>query len=241
MFFSKKNKTSSTTSITPNINTVVVGQTDTKCLPNKKEAAEVVVSRMLEAQGGIYKVYNNLYLWNEDNSKIYQIDHLAIGWKNIYVIETKDVTGCPYIGTLKEEYWGIGLFGDRSMFYIGNERFGKYIKNPTIQNQKHVDFIKTICPYIPEDKLLNLVVFQADDKGYSPSYGSDKYEEGKKYPRTILTNEIFSLLNNDDKIGDPLPIETINNLIDFFDNFLHPSKEIVEKHLERAKIAKATV
>ena len=80
MFFSKKNKTSSAT---PNIDTIVVGQTDTKCLPNKKEAAEVVVSRMLEAQGGIYKVYNNLYLWNEDNSKIYQIDHLAIGWKNI--------------------------------------------------------------------------------------------------------------------------------------------------------------
>ena len=89
------------------LHTRVIGKTCTTCLNGKQEPAEQVVANILRDSGDIHRLYNNIYLWNEDKSKIYQVDHIAIGRNYIYVIETKDVYGVPYIGTKTEEYWGV--------------------------------------------------------------------------------------------------------------------------------------
>lgn len=239
----KKETTKTVIKNRPFILTETVGYTATKPLRNKTKSGERVVSENFCSHGSIYKLYNNLYIWNEDKTKVYQIDHVAIGWKNIYVVETKDVYGLPYYGSRTDEYWGIAESPNTVMFDVNFEKAGHWIKNPYQQNQKHLEFIRELCPGIPADRMHSLIVFHADDFRYAPTAYGEPLEEGPTRARIILSKNIHKILDIDDSYEPWAPFTEmeIKSFTNFFDQFIYPDEEIKEKQLALAKKMASTV
>lgn len=242
MFWKKKKNN---TEIKPErkfLHTRVIGKTCTTCLNGKQEPAEQVVANILRDSGDIHRLYNNIYLWNEDKSKIYQVDHIAIGRNYIYVIETKDVYGVPYIGTKTEEYWGVAPNIDSHIYDFWYQGNSHWIKNPYKQNQLHVDFVKELLNNeILSKKVINVIVYQANQAKHSPADIKEKIDVSPERPRILLTKELMELINNHEKANEEISETDLDYLANLFDKYTNPNNEIMKTHLERAIEAESTI
>ncbi|MBE6052642.1 MAG: NERD domain-containing protein [Clostridium sartagoforme] len=95
-----------------------------------------------------YKLLNDIMVRNEKGTS--QIDHILIGKKGIFVIETKDYSGLIY-GEEYSKYWTQVINRNSNQFY-----------NPIRQNYGHV---KALEKYIKrKDIFISLIVFTNKSK-----------------------------------------------------------------------------
>jgi Nuclease-related domain len=108
---------------------------------------EIEVNEVLEKIRG-YKFFSNVMIKREDGSS--QIDHILIGKKGVFVIETKDYSGKIY-GDQSSKYWTQKLNGRKNNFY-----------NPVRQNYGHVKALEEILNR--KDIFISLIVFTNKSK-----------------------------------------------------------------------------
>lgn len=111
----------------------------------KGEIGERLVKNELSKLSSKYRIINDVIL--ETNRGTSQIDHIVIGKKGIYVIETKNFSGVIY-GKNEDVYWVQILGNQRNKFY-----------NPMKQNFGHIKAIKQILNFSEELNYFSLVVF----------------------------------------------------------------------------------
>lgn len=116
---------------------LIRGQKRTKV--NKGEKEVIVV--LSEIKG--YKLLNNIMI--KRGTKTSQIDHILIGKKGIFVIETKDYSGV-ILGGDYDANWTQSLMGHNNYFY-----------NPIRQNYGHVKALEEILEI--DEIFIPLIVF----------------------------------------------------------------------------------
>lgn len=84
----------------------------------------------IKNQLGECYLYRDIYI--ESNDVTYQIDHLLVHPKGIFVIETKAVSGLIY-GSIDKGMWFSNVYGKKISFL-----------NPLFHNKKHIDALKDI-------------------------------------------------------------------------------------------------
>ncbi len=105
------------------------------------------ILRIRDKLGECY-LYRDVYI--ESNNHVYQIDHVLICSKGIFVIETKAVSG-KVIGNVSIKYWTSYVYGKKTEFF-----------NPITQNAIH---IKAMKYYFGEDfPYFSIVVFSENNK-----------------------------------------------------------------------------
>ncbi|WP_418223181.1 nuclease-related domain-containing protein [Clostridium isatidis] len=103
---------------------------------------EVEVNEVLEKIKG-YKLLSNVMIKRESGTS--QIDHILIGKKGVFVIETKDYNGKIY-GDQYSKYWMQKLNGRKNTFY-----------NPIRQNYGHIKALEEMLDR--KDIFISLIVF----------------------------------------------------------------------------------
>lgn len=95
-------------------------------------------------------VLNNVTLSYRDGTT--QIDHILITQNGILVIETKHYSGWLFANE-NHKHWTQVIFKVKNKF-----------QNPIIQNKKHVNAVRQLLDFIPNDLVQSLVVFTGDAK-----------------------------------------------------------------------------
>lgn len=108
---------------------------------------EMEVNDVLEKITG-YRLLSNVMIKRENGTS--QIDHILIGRKGVFVIETKDYSGKIY-GEQYSKYWTQKLNGRKNTFY-----------NPIRQNYGHVKALEEILNR--RDIFISLIVFTNKSK-----------------------------------------------------------------------------
>ena len=108
---------------------------------------EIEVNEVLEKIKG-YKLLSNVMIKRESGTS--QIDHILIGKKGVFVIETKDYNGKIY-GDQYSKYWMQKLNGRKNTFY-----------NPIRQNYGHVKALEEVLNR--RDIFISLIVFTNKSK-----------------------------------------------------------------------------
>jgi len=108
---------------------------------------EMEVNDVLEEIKG-YKLLSNVMIKREKGTS--QIDHILLGRKGIFVIETKDYSGKIY-GEQYSKYWTQKLNGRKNTFY-----------NPIRQNYGHVKALEEVLNR--RDIFISLIVFTNKSK-----------------------------------------------------------------------------
>jgi len=108
---------------------------------------EMEVNEVLEKIKG-YKLLSNIMIKRENGTS--QIDHILIGKKGVFVIETKDFNGKIY-GDQYAKYWTQKLNGRKNTFY-----------SPIRQNYGHIKALKEILDR--KDIFISLIVFTNKSK-----------------------------------------------------------------------------
>ncbi len=103
---------------------------------------EIEVNEVLEKIKG-YKLLSNVMIKRESGTS--QIDHILIGKKGVFVIETKDYNGKIY-GDQYSKYWMQKLNGRKNTFY-----------NPIRQNYGHIKALEEMLDR--KDIFISLIVF----------------------------------------------------------------------------------
>ncbi|NKF05695.1 NERD domain-containing protein [Clostridium gasigenes] len=110
----------------------------------KGNIGERQVNRVLAKIHG-YKVLHDITL--ETDTGTAQIDHVLIGRKRVFVIETKNYDGWIF-GDEKAKYWTQAIYKKKSKFF-----------NPIRQNYGHVKAIEKIVDKKYKDPLHSVIVF----------------------------------------------------------------------------------
>lgn len=97
-----------------------------------------------------YKLIKDVLITN--NSGTTQIDHILVGPKGIFVIETKNFSGYIF-GNEWDREWTQALFGKRNKFY-----------NPIRQNYGHIKAIENILPKKYIKDIYSIIVFSNECK-----------------------------------------------------------------------------
>jgi len=108
---------------------------------------EMEVNDVLEEIKG-YKLLSNVMIKRQNGTS--QIDHILIGRKGVFVIETKDFSGKIY-GDQYSKYWTQKLNGRKNTFY-----------NPIRQNYGHVKALEEMLDR--KDIFISLIVFTNKSK-----------------------------------------------------------------------------
>lgn len=108
---------------------------------------EMEVNDVLEKITG-YRLLSNVMIKRQNGTS--QIDHILIGRKGVFVIETKDFSGKIY-GDQYSKYWTQKLNGRKNTFY-----------NPIRQNYGHVKALEEILNR--RDIFISLIVFTNKSK-----------------------------------------------------------------------------
>lgn len=103
---------------------------------------EIEVNEVLEKIKG-YKLLSNVMIKRQNGTS--QIDHILIGRKGVFVIETKDFSGKIY-GDQYSKYWMQKLNGRKNTFY-----------NPIRQNYGHIKALEEMLDR--KDIFISLIVF----------------------------------------------------------------------------------
>ena len=143
-----------------------------------------------------YKLLNNIMIKNDKGTS--QIDHILIGKKGIFVIETKDFNGIIY-GDKYSKYWTQILNKTNNKFY-----------NPIRQNYGHIKALEkciktkgifiSVIVFTNKSQLkeikTNISVIQLKElKGFIKKYKSDKnlsVDEINKIYNLIKKSNIYS-------------------------------------------------
>jgi len=99
-----------------------------------------------------YKVFANVLLPSNGNTKTTQIDHLVISNYGIFCIETKSHSGWIY-GTASNEYW-------TQVFYYKKYR----LYNPLRQNYAHAKALEHVLVGHIKSPIISLVAFPCADR-----------------------------------------------------------------------------
>lgn len=91
---------------------------------------------------------NNVTLDYKDGTT--QIDHILFTQNGILVIETKHYSGWLFVNENQKQW--------TQVIYKFKNRF----QNPILQNNMHVQAVRKILDFIPEDQIQGLVVFTGD-------------------------------------------------------------------------------
>lgn len=115
------------------------------CKPKTKGAiGERKVNKKLQGIRG-YELLKDIMLPIENGTT--QIDHILIGEKGIFVIETKNYDGWVY-GDERAHYWTQILYKAKNKFY-----------NPIKQNYAHVKAVERLLPSRYKNMIYSVVVF----------------------------------------------------------------------------------
>ncbi|MGV2392939.1 UNVERIFIED_CONTAM: nuclease-related domain-containing protein [Campylobacter lari] len=94
-------------------------------------------------EGGLYKYANNQF---------FEVDGILIGKKNVFIIESK-----YYLGTITGE-------SSATQLNLKFNKKDKKIKNPLLQNFKHIQHFYKMCNF--NSPVLSLLVLPDDTKMY---------------------------------------------------------------------------
>lgn len=110
----------------------------------KGEIGEREVNKKLESLSG-YTVLKDILLKTDKGTT--QIDHILVGPKGIFVIETKNFGGSIY-GEQWEQYWTQIFYTKKNKFY-----------NPIRQNYAHIKAVQQHMKKFDRDMIHSLIVF----------------------------------------------------------------------------------
>ncbi|MEG0295874.1 MAG: nuclease-related domain-containing protein [Clostridium sp.] len=110
----------------------------------KGEVGEREVNKKLESLKG-YIVLKDILLKTDNGTT--QIDHILVGPKGVFVIETKNFGGTIY-GDQWEQYWTQIFYAKKNKFY-----------NPIRQNYAHVKAVQHHMKKFDRDMIHSLIVF----------------------------------------------------------------------------------
>jgi hypothetical protein len=79
-----------------------------------------------------------------------QVDHVLVSRFGVFVIETKDYKGWIFAGE-KHRSWTQVLFNSKFRF-----------QNPILQNQMHVQVVRSLLDFLPPEAIKSVVVFTGD-------------------------------------------------------------------------------
>lgn len=102
------------------------------------------VNKVLSNVDG-FKVLKDIMIKTETGTT--QIDHVLIGWKGVFVIETKNYDGWIF-GDEKSKYWTQVIYKNKNKFY-----------NPIRQNYGHVKAVEKAIGDKYKDNLQSIIVF----------------------------------------------------------------------------------
>jgi hypothetical protein len=95
-----------------------------------------------------YHLMNHLTLPLRDGTT--QVDHVLVSRFGVFVIETKDYKGWIFAGE-KHRSWTQVLFNSKFRF-----------QNPILQNQMHVQVVRSLLEFLPPEAIKSAVVFTGD-------------------------------------------------------------------------------
>lgn len=105
---------------------------------------EIQVNKVLRKVDG-YKVLHDIMI--ETDSGTTQIDHVLIGRKGVFVIETKNYDGWIF-GDERSKYWTQTIYRNKNKFF-----------NPIRQNYGHVKAIENLIDNKYKDSIHSIIVF----------------------------------------------------------------------------------
>lgn len=223
-----------------NTPSIVMGKTETKILDGKCIAAEELVSNYFKTGKKTLKIFNNVYIWNDDLSVIAQIDHVVITDRLIYIVETKDLYGWTHIYNKDDKYWHITQSG-----LNGYSKTGHLLYSPYLQNKKHIEAIKKVAPpglstLFSNMFFINMCALDTEGILYWGPNETTYDENGvfiwakiKGLPQIIKKS--YHKFKNKNK---PFTEEQLNELYAFFSKGVAPPELVKLKHLEKAKFAR---
>lgn len=134
-----------------------------------------------------YKVFNDVLLPSDGNTRTTQIDHLVLSVYGIFCIETKSHSGWIY-GSAGQEKWTQVFYRKKYRFY-----------NPLRQNYAHIKAIEQVLAGRLRTPIVSLVAFPSADKLIIS--GTDAVRDGrgtmrklKSYIRPIYDQHELELL-----------------------------------------------
>lgn len=170
---------------------------------------EMEVNDVLEKITG-YRLLSNVMIKRQNGTS--QIDHILIGRKGVFVIETKDFSGKIY-GDQYSKYWTQKLNGRKNTFY-----------NPIRQNYGHVKALEEILKR--RDIFISLIVFtnKSKIKNIKSEVPVIQLKKLKKYIRKYKSDITLSK----DEISEIYNIINKKNII---------SNRAIKKHVKRLRKA----
>lgn len=102
-----------------------------------------------------YHLLNHITIKHGDGTT--QIDHILLSRFGVFVIETKDYKGWIF-GKVGHKDWTQVIFGEQYKF-----------RNPINQNMRHVQGIRELLDFLPQEVVRSAVVFVGDAK-FKTSY-----------------------------------------------------------------------
>lgn len=111
-----------------------------------KKGEKIVASELGRLSRRDHIVLNDLLIPVAEG-RTSQIDHIVVGRKGIFVIETKSLSG-RISGSEHSQYWTQHLSQQSRQFY-----------NPLLQNRGHIRALRKLLPYLDEESIISVVVF----------------------------------------------------------------------------------
>lgn len=142
----------------------------------KGEIGEYKVNKKLKNFSN-YLLLKDILLPTETGTT--QIDHILIGKKGVFVIETKNYNGWIY-GDERSQYWTQVLYNTKNKFY-----------NPIKQNYAHVKAIERILPSKYKKMIYSVIVFsnKSDLMKISVSTPVIKIKDIKRFIRKFYSDD----------------------------------------------------
>ncbi|MCR8743817.1 nuclease-related domain-containing protein [Romboutsia lituseburensis] len=184
---------------------------------NAGNFGEYLVYKEIENLNGNFKVLTNLYI-PVDHNRNTEIDMILIHENGIFVIESKNYSGCIYGKEFKKEWLQVLDNGFRKKFY-----------NPIFQNKNHIKHLTNTLKFIEDEDIYSLIIF-SERCNLKPIEISNCFT--KVIKRNQLLQTISVILNSTDVVFSKEDIETIYNILI---KFTKVSDEVKKKHVEMIK------
>ncbi|MGL5150068.1 MAG: nuclease-related domain-containing protein [Clostridium sp.] len=171
------------------------------------EEGERRVNKKLNKLKG-YTVLKNILLKTDYGTT--QIDHILIGPKGIFVIETKNYSGWIYGGEW-DDTWTQIIYGKKTKF-----------RNPVKQNYGHIMAVKKVLGYKYSKEVYSIIIF------------SDKCKLKKTHKNVIHEKKIKSFIRKF-KCKNFLALEEIQSIVDKLEKANIEGKRARVKHIKQLK------
>lgn len=159
------------------------------------------------------KKYNLIYdVMLKTTEGTYQIDHILVGPKGIFVIETKNYNGYIY-GNEWDYEWTQALFGRRNKFY-----------NPIRQNYGHVKAVESIIPKNYRHSIYSVILFGDECK----------LKKVKTKTPVLYIRQVRKYINNFE-VNNLIEEDEINHIVNKLNKANIKNKRARKKHIKSIK------